>query len=551
MQRTVVALIAVSVVLAGVSVGPALAAQDDTADRTLNSCGTITEPGVYTLGADVQNGSAGACIQVEADDVVLDGAGHTVAGDGDGTGVAVNATTERAQDSYTNVTVRNLRVTSLTNGVAFVNTENTTVANLTATDLGTGVRAGTTVDSGPGFPQRADRATVRDSTFVDVDRGVDVEMSVAPTVAGNDVRNFSTFGFRLASTERATVVDNDVERPGLGNDLSNEAAIELSNDVGPTPPDGPYTTVAANDLDGGDLVLAGDDGHFPDTRIVDNEVEDGDIGFYGGVRPGETENTSIAGNEVIDGAISLTFTRNVTVVDNRVVNGSPTDRLERGIIVNDAPQVTVAGNAVTGAGTGVSVEAGTSNATVTDNRVTDADTGVRLRGFGTANLVANNRIAADEAGVEVDSGATGPADRVRDNIVTGAADGVRVVATVHPIHVVGNDLSDTEDAVHVYEPTECVAGAEGAELVSVHENDLAASVYGVHNDDPDVLNATGNDWGAADGPSSAADPDAPFADPVTGDLADGSGSAVSERPGDPGVSNVHFAASDDGNETAA
>jgi hypothetical protein len=107
MHRTVVALIAVSVVLAGVSVGPAFAAQDDTTERTLNSCGTITEPGVYTLGSDLQNSSADACMDVETDDVVLDGAGHTIAGDGDGTGVAVIATVDRWEylDPYTNVTV--------------------------------------------------------------------------------------------------------------------------------------------------------------------------------------------------------------------------------------------------------------------------------------------------------------------------------------------------------------------------------------------------------------------------------------------------------------
>ena len=46
-----------------------------------------------------------------------------------------------------------------------------------------------------------------------------------------------------------------------------------------------------------------------------------------------------------------------------------------------------------------------------------------------------------------------------------------------------------------------------------------------------VLDARNDDWGDPSGPSSAPanDSDAPFADHVTGALANGSGDAVSER----------------------
>jgi hypothetical protein len=401
------------------------------------------------------------------------------------------------------------------------------VTNLTATDVDTGVHAGTST----GYSKRADRVTIRNSTFVDVDSGVDIRRSVAPTVVRNDVRNFSTHGFFLMLTERATVVDNDVERPGRSNDYGearsyDEAAIELSNYLGRVA--GPYTTVADNDVDGGGIVLAGGDGPFPDTRVTNNDVEDGNIAFSGGWGDDEMENASIVGNEVTDGTISLALTKNVTVADNHVVNGSPMEKFENGVIVENGKQITVTGNVIT-----------------------DVETGVRIRGFVSDSLVRNNRITATDAGVEVNVDGFMPSSSVvRNNTVKSAADGVRVVSTFQPLDVVGNDLSDTEDGVHVY-GSSCISGAEGAELVTVRDNDLAASAYGVHNDDPDVLNATGNDWGAADGPSSAADRDAPFSDPVTGDLADGDGSAVSERPGEPGVSNVHFATAGDGNQTAA
>ncbi|MDS0243700.1 MULTISPECIES: hypothetical protein [unclassified Haloferax] len=45
--------------------------------------------------------------------------------------------------------------------------------------------------------------------------------------------------------------------------------------------------------------------------------------------------------------------------------------------------------------------------------------------------------------------------------------------------------------------------------------DFDGGAYGVRNEGPDTLNATGNYWGAGDGPSSADDADAgaPFPTP--------------------------------------
>lgn len=92
--------------------------------------------------------------------------------------------------------------------------------------------------------------------------------------------------------------------------------------------------------------------------------------------------------------------------------------------------------------------------------------------------------------------------------------------------------------------------------VAIHENRFEKNGVGVSSTvfdrdaprGPDVpplppyrqyVNATGNYWGDEDGPASAADPDAPFADPETGALACGDGDAVTESA-TPGVSAVRF-----------
>lgn len=81
-------------------------------------------------------------------------------------------------------------------------------------------------------------------------------------------------------------------------------------------------------------------------------------------------------------------------------------------------------------------------------------------------------------------------------------------------------------------------------LPDIHQNDLSGNTeYGIlYTQDFGVVNATHNYWG--DRPSSTDDEDAPFEDPETGTLADGTGTAVSEatRSADdaPGISNIHF-----------
>ena len=71
----------------------------------------------------------------------------------------------------------------------------------------------------------------------------------------------------------------------------------------------------------------------------------------------------------------------------------------------------------------------------------------------------------------------------------------------------------------------------------LHRNHLDNDRYGVSNGDGNsVVNATGNYWGAADGPSSRREA---LEDPETGAFADGSGDTVS-RGDEPGVSNVRF-----------
>ncbi len=97
----------------------------------VTSCTTITEPGQYALRRNV-GGSAGlseSCITIRANNVVLDGFGHTV----DGRGVT-NSTGIRVEgESVTDVTIRAVTVTDWNRGIHVMNGSQVTIRNVNAT----------------------------------------------------------------------------------------------------------------------------------------------------------------------------------------------------------------------------------------------------------------------------------------------------------------------------------------------------------------------------------------------------------------------------------
>lgn len=108
--------------------------------RKIKGKTTITSSGTYTLGADIQRGAgtriSGACIEIKANDVVLDGAGHTVDGWGisDTTGIKV-----AGSGTLRNVTVKNVELTDWNRAVHFHDVRNARVRNVEAKSNSYGV----------------------------------------------------------------------------------------------------------------------------------------------------------------------------------------------------------------------------------------------------------------------------------------------------------------------------------------------------------------------------------------------------------------------------
>ncbi|MDS0277643.1 right-handed parallel beta-helix repeat-containing protein [Halomicroarcula sp. S1AR25-4] len=277
-------------------------------------------------------------------------------------------------------------------------------------------------------------------------------------------------------------------------------------------------------------------------------------GFYGAGGFGATTTPSSYG-------VTLANTTDAVVTDNRF------GRFTRGTALNvddGARNTTVANNSIRGcvecdesfefewnaslqdAGTGVEIARATGTAVV-NNSVSYHTDGVVVDGDSSDTEIRQNRITHTKQGVLVaTTGPTGTDDTDRQTLVANNtlrenAVGLEATATHVPLVIRHNDVAGNDLGLYLPESRVCAPGIVGTERIDVSRNAIVNStLWAVNNERSATLNATANYWGAASGPSSANDTDAPFADPETGTLADGQGGAVSESPTTAGESNVRF-----------
>ena len=237
------------------------------------------------------------------------------------------------------------------------------------------------------------------------------------------------------------------------------------------------------------------------------------------------------------GGIQLLNTQNSVVRDSRVDNGGrygvAIRRCET--CLSEAPSGNNEVRNVQVQNAGIVVIDSTDDV-VTDSEVTDSFFGVLLkRSEGT--MIRRNDLSDGSYGVAVENddptAATTTVARLERNTITDNGRGVYLDAEAGRVAVVENTIVRNNAGVYVWP----VSSSETDPEYDLHRNHLDNDRYGVLNRDRSlVVNATGNYWGAADGPSSRTEA---LEDPETGALADGSGDAIS-RGDEEGVSNVRF-----------
>ncbi len=508
----------------------------ESAVQAIETCRTIETPGRYELVADLTEGTR-ACIVIAASDVHLDGAGHTIDTRFEGDAVAV------VGEDVTNVTVENLVVDDVQEGIRVGVRASSSVEDLTIrnNEIDSRTAAINVTVSGSATDATVGDVTVANNDIEGGNEGVLVEIEES----GWTVHNLS-------------VRDNDVRSDDEGVDVT-----AFGDDVAARDFEFRNNTVDSGDH-GIELIADGTGESVTGIDVVGNDVRS-EIGYRSGapVRivandPNQDVDVTVADNRLnatdTDGGNQGVFVwadgdgteATATVTNNTVgplTGQAPPDTGIRFSVdgENQNLDVTVRNNTVAGADQGIELGAGpfsedsTVRSTIADNDLT-APRGIEVEVDGPGNdvdlAVERNRLDVTSAGFELDADDDGVAltVTVADNVVPNGDTGADLqVGTGGEVDVslTGNELVVDGAAVVTTGPVDGIV---------LRENRLDGGRYGVRNDNTTsgYVDARNNDWGSPDGPDS----DGQLADPVTGTLADGEGSNVTELSD--GTANVRF-----------
>ncbi|WP_276279882.1 right-handed parallel beta-helix repeat-containing protein [Halorussus caseinilyticus] len=189
------------------AVGPASAGPTAALDRgsatPIGDCTTVTEPGEYVLTGNVTDGGTETCIEIRADDVTVDGAGHAV--DGESVGQATAGVS--VAPGSANVTVRNLTVSRWAFGVRYEGVAGGEIADVTARFDADGIHV---ADSSG--------VVVRSATAENNVVGVSVSDSSSVEIRDTDARWNAIYGVSVAAATNVS--------------LSNVAAAQNEEGIG-------------------------------------------------------------------------------------------------------------------------------------------------------------------------------------------------------------------------------------------------------------------------------------------------------------------------------
>ena len=516
LSRTVhvLGLLTVFLLLGGVAVAGTAAAQSP-----INSCDTINSSGDYVIDANL-DGEGGDCIVVEADDVSIGNDGNVISNSTGTNTAAVNVTS-----GVSNVELVDLIVEDSYHAVYAPIEQGETTSELSIERLTAESISDNAIDVDSDTDSTIDGFDVLDSTTVSDSEGVDV---------GGELDDISILDVRVSNNDFETNSDgieiesDDANRTTVSNVRVTDNVVNADSDAiyidGDADSTGGITLVE-------DFLVAGNTIEGSQSDGIEFDYDSN--GFQGPVRGLTVRDNVIDGasdagiefepNE--DGFVGedITFRNNVITADNE---GFDLDMDGDGQNL----ELEVVGNEIDGASDGIDIDydgdGQTADIRFIGNEVTNFDddgiyiSDLQMHDSDDIQMVIRDNLIDDgglgNAGINLDTDSG-----------TGGPDGELLIE--------GNEIRATEEGIE--KNSGPVTGIE------IHENILVGGDFGVDNSNTTVgtfLDATNNFWGASDGPGSPTDTDAPFADPVTGTLADGSGSNVSEG-GTAGVSNVHFA----------
>jgi len=413
------------------------------ADGSVEGTGNILRDGdTYTFTGNIEGS-----IVVERDSIVLDGAGYTLHGTRNGTGVTLA--------SRHNVRVKNISINAFGTGIAIApnmihlgvpsgDSSNNLVSGNTITDTVCGIVLGEASNN-----NTVSGNTITNSTYgIHVTGGLyELVFTEKNEIHGNTITD-SKFGIHITYAKNNLLRNNHMSDNQYNFMIGGKATLAdqpqfFANDVDDSNTvDGKPICYWVNQQGG---VVPSDAGYVALINCAGVTVQNLNLTNNGqGIFVYSTTDSLIARNNIVDNyddGVFLLVSHDITVTENNIENNT------QGISMDGSGSNTISGNNITNnREKGINVF-GSPDATITENNVTgNNEWGIRVwyqsnNAFISANCLANNSI-----GIQIDNSI---ANNITGNTITGNSDsGIRLWNSNSSI--VRNAIIDSGYGISVY-----------------------------------------------------------------------------------------------------
>ncbi|MEM7819046.1 MAG: right-handed parallel beta-helix repeat-containing protein, partial [Candidatus Aenigmatarchaeota archaeon] len=186
----------------------------------ISSCSDLTQPNTYyCLNQSILDSSSTVCINISANNIILDCLGNTIDGTDASSTYGINIS--RSSSQVTNITIKNCIVTDWTYGIYLYQSQNNTLTNNTAiSNSYTGILLYSSSNN-----IIANNTAISNSYY-----GIYLDSSSNNTLI-NNTANSNSYGIFLSSSSNNTLINNTANSNSYGIFLSSSSNNTLTNNT--------------------------------------------------------------------------------------------------------------------------------------------------------------------------------------------------------------------------------------------------------------------------------------------------------------------------------
>ncbi|MCD4843628.1 MAG: right-handed parallel beta-helix repeat-containing protein, partial [Methanosarcinales archaeon] len=182
----------------------------------IHDCTIISDPGEYKLTKNINNYQYSTCIEISSNDVIVDGAGHTIYGYPYSSEQTFGVTV----DDCSNVTVKNLKLTDLDFGIYYYYVDNGFIFNNDVSYINV---TGIIIDS-------SDYITISENNASNNDYGINILSSDYTTLTNNFASN-NYYAIRLWNSFNSILENNSASNSDWGFALYDSNSNTLEDNI--------------------------------------------------------------------------------------------------------------------------------------------------------------------------------------------------------------------------------------------------------------------------------------------------------------------------------